>query len=47
MALSTTEQLEELAKFDPPFLEEYKELVNCADQTKTTCEKLDLSGISN
>ena len=47
MAFSTTEQLEELAKHNPPYLAEYKELANCTDQTKRTCKKLDLSGTTN
>ena len=47
MALSTTEQLVELAKSNPPYLAQYKELANCTDGTKTTCEKLDISGTTN
>ena len=40
IALSTTGQLQELTKLDPPYMAEYKE---CTDQ-KETCERVDLSG---
>ena len=43
IALSTVDQLKELAKLDPPYLDKYEEIVKCTDQLQT-CEKQDLSG---
>ena len=47
VALSTTEQLKELAKLDSPYLGEHKEYVNCKGQREPSCKKLDLSGNFN
>ena len=44
IAISTIEQLQELAKLGPPYLDQYRE---CIDQTKTICANMNLSGIQN
>ena len=41
VAISTNEQLQELAMRDPPYLDQYRE---CIDQTERTCAKMNLSG---
>ena len=43
IALSTNEQLQELLKLDPPYLDKYEEIVKCTDQLQT-CEEQNLSG---
>ena len=47
IALSTSEQLDQLAKFDLPYLTEYNECVNCHSQERTACEEFNLSGNIN
>ena len=44
IAISTIEQLKELSKLDPPYLDQYKECID-HDQTKMTCASANLSGI--
>ena len=43
VAISTVEQLKEMRKHDPLYLEQYEE---CIDQTETTCGKMNLSGMT-